>query len=90
MAPAVVAAFAGIVCRGLGCTHGSAEIPEWFFPDREPASDEMESIVAATHEMRKIVVACFAEEAWPNAEKLRVGFDSETRVAEGGGWHYFN
>ncbi|GII54470.1 hypothetical protein Pth03_28590 [Planotetraspora thailandica] len=64
-------------------------IPEWFFPAHEPHADEAGSIMAAIHEMRNVVVGCFAEEAWPNAKNLDVGFDSATRVAEGGGWYYF-
>lgn len=63
-------------------------IPAWYFPHRDPVprSDEL---LAEIHAMRAIVVDCFADSEWPDAEHIHVGFDSSERVAANGGWHYF-
>lgn len=39
--------------------------------------------------MRAVVLDSFAHENWPDVERIRVGFDSEKRVAAEGGWQYF-
>jgi len=58
-------------------------LPEWLFPDRHRPVDE------GIARMRDLVVAGLAREGWPDADHARIGFESDARVAAGGGWHYF-
>ena len=47
------------------------------------------SLVGWLERLRTCVRREFHQRAWPNAEDICVGFDSEHRVAEGGGFNYF-
>lgn len=68
----------------------SDELPEWFFPSRNLAVDQplakgkLDEVTA----MSAVVRRAFAEHNWPRPD-VRVGFDSDERIAESGGWHYF-
>ncbi|MFI7431669.1 hypothetical protein ACIBPB_32300 [Micromonospora sp. NPDC049836] len=65
-------------------------LPAWYFPSKARADREYDAdLLAEIERMRETVVACFSREGWPDAERIDVGFDSETRVTDGGGWHYF-
>jgi hypothetical protein len=67
-----------------------SRLPAWYFPSKERADREYDAdLLAEIGRMRETIVACFSREGWPDAERIDVGFDSETRVTDGGGWHYF-
>jgi hypothetical protein len=67
------------------------ELPVWYFPGPAHADGGRydAALSAEIDNMRGIVLACFAREGWPDAERVRVGFDSQARVDAEGGWHYF-
>lgn len=67
-----------------------SRLPVWYFPKKDHADRQYDAeLLAEIERMRDTVVACFAREGWADPEIIRVGFDSETRVADGGGWQYF-
>jgi len=69
----------------------ASRLPTWYFPDdAETENDRPEpDLLAQIVLLRQDVVTSFADEAWPDAEHLRVGFDAEARVAAEGGYRYF-
>jgi hypothetical protein len=67
-----------------------ADLPEWYFPPQDQQDGPYaQPLLADLEDMREIVIACFTRAGWANPERVNVGFDSETRVVAGGGWHYF-
>ncbi len=63
-------------------------IPEWCFDPHDVQGNDLElrsSLIEAQH----VVRTCLYEAGWPNAFDARVGFDSDERVRQGGGWYYF-
>ncbi|WP_143194043.1 hypothetical protein [Micromonospora sp. CB01531] len=67
-----------------------SRLPAWYFPSKDRADYRYDpELLAEIERMRDTVVACFAQEGWPDSERVDVGFDSEARVTDGGGWHYF-
>lgn len=64
------------------------ELPRWLLDDGadqrlDPAL--LDACVTWRHEIRDL----FAQADWPDPNGVRVGFDSEQRVSDGGGWNYF-
>jgi hypothetical protein len=70
------------------------KLPEWFFLDTDQ-DDAKQSrrlgpdMVAWLERLRACIRREFQQRGWPKAEDIHVGFDSEHRVADGGGFHYF-
>ena len=66
------------------------ELPEWSTPESASHSATLDpSLVTWMKHLRQIVRDEFAAVRWPEAGGVRVLFDSEHRVREGGGWKYF-
>ncbi|MFE9693685.1 hypothetical protein [Micromonospora sp. NPDC005806] len=67
-----------------------SQLPAWYFPSKDRADCQYDAeLLAEIKRMREAVVACFDREGWRDAERVDVGFDSEARVRDGCGWHYF-
>lgn len=67
-----------------------SRLPVWYFPNKDRADRQYDAeLLAEIERMRDAIVVCFAREGWADPEHIDVGFDSETRVADGGGWRYF-
>jgi hypothetical protein len=70
------------------------KLPEWFFLDTYQ-DDARQSrrlgpdLVEWLERLRACIRQEFQQRGWPKAEDIHVGFDSEHRVANGGGFHYF-
>jgi hypothetical protein len=66
-------------------------LPEWFFlSDSEP--DDEAAAKGLLPDMRhatSVVRDQLARVRWPDANLVRVGFDSDERVGRAGGWQYF-
>jgi hypothetical protein len=67
------------------------EVPVWYFPEPDQAGPAQygAQLLAEIDSMRSVVVDCFSVEGWPDANRIRVGFDSAVRVDAEGGWRYF-
>ena len=67
------------------------ELPKWFFPSGDPRLDEPQAKgkLDQLNAMAATVRGAFAKQGWPNAAGIHVGFESDERVAESGGWEYF-
>jgi hypothetical protein len=64
--------------------------PEWcFYPDPPAGAAIADELRAKLLDMQSIVRSCLEQRGWPDAAHAAVGFDSEERVAAGGGWQYF-
>ena len=67
-----------------------ATLPAWFFPDdAAPGAAIDEDLRDRLRNAADIVRSAFADRRWPDAGNVRVGFDSDERVAASGGWTYF-
>lgn len=69
------------------------QTPYWYFGDGSNAPEDLGGCTEASlaelakirQEVRQVLGAC----KWPDADHVRVGFDSAERVKDGGGWDYF-
>ena len=66
-------------------------VPAWFFPSGDPTVDEpaAQGLLPQIASCVAVVREELAQAGWPDAEQADVGFDSDERVAQQGGWHYF-
>ena len=66
------------------------DVPVWYFPDKDQPGDRYDpALLADIRSMRETVVAAFARNGWPDADRMKVGFESTARVTAGGGRLYF-
>jgi hypothetical protein len=70
------------------------KLPEWFFLDayQDDAKQSRRlgpELVEWLERLRACIRREFQQRGWPKAEDIPVGFDSERRVVDGGGFHYF-
>jgi hypothetical protein len=70
------------------------KLPEWFFLDNYQDDPKQSrrlgpDLVEWLERLRACIRREFQQRGWPRAEDIHVGFDSEDRVADGGGFHYF-
>jgi hypothetical protein len=65
------------------------ELLEWSSPEAARLRGFDPALVAWMEHLRRIVRDAFAAVQWPEAKYPQVLFDSERRVAQGGGWQYF-
>ena len=65
--------------------------PAWYFPAAPAQVDAAAAgpLHREIAEVLAVVRSTFAAGGWPDAGALRVGFDAEERVRQGGGWSYF-
>lgn len=65
-------------------------IPAWFFPSGDPGVDEprAQGLLPQITSCAAVVREELARVNWPDAGRADVGFDSDERVAQQGGWHY--
>lgn len=78
---------------------GSAEtLPKWFFPPTgeppwgtvpDPMTQLPEDLRTLISEAVTMIREAFAQEKWPQASGVKVGFESDERVEAEGGWAYF-
>lgn len=65
------------------------ELPKWASPESATDSGMDPHVTQWMNRLRRIVRAEFETASWPDAASITVMFDSEHRVAEGGGFWYF-
>lgn len=67
-----------------------SELPAWFTPEDTRRRSKFDpDLVAWMEHLQRTVRSEFAALRWPQADSVRVLFDSEHRVRECGGWKYF-
>lgn len=64
-------------------------IPAWWAPADKPTGQYPDDLEQWLTDLRDQVRACYADVGWPDPDHLDILFDSDTRVEQGGGWHYF-
>ena len=68
------------------------DLPEWYFsvPGQEAGVPDVgTSLLEWIATLRDVVHTEFKAVGWPDPTSVSVGFDSSSRVASGGGWHFF-
>jgi len=66
-------------------------LPKWFLPSplREVAEPDSFGLLDDLYAMQRLVREAFERVEWPQWEHVDVGFESEERVRNSGGWNYF-
>lgn len=67
------------------------DLPEWFFPSGHRRRDmaEAKGLLDEVYAAVTLIRRAFDEAGWPPGAPIDVGFDSEERVEEAGGYVYF-